>query len=144
MKLFAQLFLVLVIAITSIAEGQAQCKNFTKRKCIPQMAPYINNGQYNGATLFEGESASVMMTFYSGQDYRLIVCGQDILGDVLFEIKDEDGNVLYDNKDKGTGIWDFNVASTQQLMVQVTCPPSRNTHDLKNSGCVSILVGFLE
>ncbi|MGD1846207.1 MAG: hypothetical protein ACFB10_12525 [Salibacteraceae bacterium] len=143
MKALAQLFLVLVVSIASFSDAGAQCKNFTKRKCIPQMAPYINNGQYNGATLFEGETASVMMTFYSGQDYRLIVCSQDILKGTYFEIKDEDGNLLYTNKDKDSDVWDFNVASTQQLMVEVTVPQT-STHDVKNSGCVSILVGFLE
>lgn len=129
--------------MTSVSVSQAQCKLFTKKNCIPLLEPYISNGQFNGATLFEGESASVIQTFYSGQDYRLLVCASTILEGAYFEVKDLNGKLLFTAKDKANEpYWDFNVASTQQLSIDVYIPETSVREDLKKSGCVSIMVGF--
>ena len=141
-------FILRTLLLTFLLQGllievSAQCKNFTKVNCIPKISPYINNGQFNGASLFAGESASLAMTFYSGQKYRLLVCiDKRKLGGGSFTVSDEDGNELFDSATKGLDYFDFQVGSTQQLTINVTIPDSKTTHDLKPTGCVSILVGF--
>lgn len=123
---------------------QAQCKSFTKRKCMKQLEDYSSNGQYNGAVMFEGEEATLMQTFYSTHEYRLIVCAQPSIADSMYyEIQDYRGKVVYSSKDAESSIFDFDVESTQQLKIKVFIP-GRSAGMIKKNGCVSILIGFKE
>ncbi len=136
------LLLGFLIGINSIAT--AQCKTFTKNDCKPRLDPYIYNGQLNSAVLNEGDIAELMLTFYSNQDYRIVVCAAPELGKIVFRLVDEKGQELFTSKDHDfTEIWDFRTKSTQQLVVEVSVPES-NSGELIKSGCVSILVGFLD
>lgn len=134
------LFLALLLPLVS----NAQCRAFTKKNCRPALAPYIHNGQMNSAVLFPGDKADIMLTFYSGQKYRLLVCSEEQLGKVTYRVLDIDRNEIYNSKGKGKNEFDFKVASTQQLIVEVSVPDSESTHDIDFQGCVSILVGFSE
>ena len=139
------IFLSLVTALllsVSFNSAQAQCNAFTKKKCMPTLSPYIHNGQLNSVSLTPGEDAELVMTFYSGQDYRLLVCNQEVLGDVSFKVLDSQHTQLFDSKEDKTGQWDFNVKSTQQLIVQVIVPPAKSKTGIVDQGCVSVLVGF--
>ncbi|MDQ3191611.1 MAG: hypothetical protein M3Q58_08460 [Bacteroidota bacterium] len=135
--------LLLFIALNVPTVLFAQCKLFSKKQCIPELMPYNHNGQLNNITLMPGEKAELLMTFYAGQDYRLMVCGQPILGDIQFKVKDKDKKEIYDNITATTSsIWDFKVASTQQLILEVIVPESDSKTKIMESGCVSVLVGF--
>jgi hypothetical protein len=98
----------------------------------------------NSAVLFPGDKADIMLTFYSGQKYRLLVCSEEQLGNVSFRVMDVDRNEIYNSKDSESDSFDFKVASTQQLIVEVNVPESETTHDMDYQGCVAILVGFSE
>jgi hypothetical protein len=137
-------FIVTTLIIVFTANtANAQCKSFAKSKCLPDLAPYIHNGQMNGATMMAGEKAELQMSFYAGQDYRLMVCAQPILGDVTFRLLDKNKKVVFNSKDhKNVSYWDFNVASTQQLILENDVPESNAKHGMVPSGCVNILVGF--
>lgn len=140
-------FLACVIGLFIISSSaQSQCKRFTEKQCLPQLTPFTNNGQINNATLFEGDSASLMMTFYSLLDYRLMVCSHEVLGGgVHFKVRDNDGNILFNSQEANKHFWDFRVNSTQDLMVSVIAPEnSENMTDIPASGCVSIILGFKE
>lgn len=129
----------LVVAATTVV---AQCRNIAKKQCFPSLSPYIQNGQFNSARLAPGETAEVQVTFYAGQEYRLMVCGEAILGDITFKVFDSEKNELFSNKKGETKTWDFNVATTQSLIVYVEVPPNNNPNQIVPDGCVSILVGF--
>lgn len=135
-------FLSLFFLLISIG-ADAQCKYFTERKCLPQLAPFQNNGQINTTVLFEGDSATLKMTFFSEQEYRLLICSHSSLGDsVHFKIRDLDNELLYKSQGKGNS-WDFKVNSTQDLMVTVLIPRQKdNMTGLPQSGCVSVILGF--
>lgn len=121
----------------------SQCNAFTKKKCLPNLAPFVHNGQLNSAMLMAGESAELQLTFYSGQQYRLMVCAQEILGDVTFKLKDNTNKVIYNSADHKTkNFWEFDVKSTQQLTVEVVAPESKSPNNLSQSGCISVLIGF--
>jgi len=138
-----KLLLLSIFTIVGLSAINAQsCRKFTKQECIPSLTPYIHNGQLNSAVLFPGDIADIQLTFYSGQDYRIIVCNDEGLGDVSFKVLDLERNELYDSKSGEENIFDFKVASTQQLIVEVMVPEGSNTHDIDFQGCVSILVGF--
>ena len=125
-----------------ISGAVAQCRNIAKKQCFPELRPYTQNGQFNSARLAPGESAEIQMTFYAGQDYRLMVCSEAVLGNVNFKVFDSDKNELFNSKKAAAKQWDFNVAATQALSVQVEIPPSDSPNKIIPEGCVSILVGF--
>lgn len=135
------LLLFLVLNAPVLLFGQ--CKSFSKKNCIPSLLPYNHNGQLNNITLMPGESAELLMTFYSGQDYRLMVCGHPILGEINFKVSDKDKKEIYNSKNaKSSSIWDFKVASTQQLILEIEVPESESKTKIMEIGCVSVLVGF--
>ena len=125
-------------------EGQAQCKTFTKKKCIGELSDYNSNGPYNGAVMFEGEEATLMQTFYSGQKYRLFICGQPSIEGLFFEVKYYRNAVLYTSEGTGSNMFDFDVESTQQLKIRIVVPDGGSGSQIKKNGCVSVLVGFKE
>ena len=140
-SLIAVLFLAALPSITS-----AQCRSFAKNKCMPAMAPYKFNETFNAAQLAPGEEATVDLTFYSGQSYRLVVCAHPILGQVNWKLLDASGNSLFESTaDKPQESFDFKVATTQKLTVQIDVPQGdKGGNEMLKVGCVNILVGYLE
>jgi len=136
------LSLIILLSLLIPIGINGQCRGFTKKTCRPQVEPYIHNGQMNSAVLFPGDSADIMLTFYSGQQYRLVICAEEQLGDVSYTVSDIDRNVIFDSEKSDNKAFDFKVESTQQLVVSVEVPDSENTHDIDFQGCVAILVGF--
>jgi hypothetical protein len=139
---FRSIVLAVFLFVLAATNVSAQCRNIAKKQCFPQLKPYIQNGQFNSARLAPGETAEVQMTFYAGQDYRLMICAEAVLGEVTFKILDAEKNELFNSKKSEVKLWDFNVASTQPLIVQVEVPTNDTPNKLVPDGCVSILVGF--
>ena len=139
MKNLSLLFLLSILIPIGIS---GQCRGFTKKTGRPLVEPYIHNGQMNSAVLFPGDSAEIMLTFYSQQQYRLVICAEEQLGDVSYQVSDIERNLIFDSKNSNSKVFDFKVESSQQLIIAVAVPESDNTHDLKYQGCVAVLVGF--
>lgn len=142
MKLFKILLPILLIAPLL---SSAQCRSFTKKKCLPQLDGYSQNDSFNSAVLIPGDEAELLLTFYDDKDYRLLICGHPILGEVEFEVLDTSEQMIYtnhteDGSDKGN-LFDFKVASTQQLIVRIRVPETETSSTLIHEGCVSIMVG---
>jgi hypothetical protein len=134
--------LVFAITFTGV-NASAQCKGFAKKICKLELLPYIHDGNYHAAILSEGEEAELYKTFYSGQSYRLAVCGSDALPDVEFKVIDAYKNVLYDNTQHNNArVWDFEVQASQQLKIMVRVPTSNTQTEYPQSGCVAIMFGF--
>ncbi len=143
MKRILQVVLLITI-IFSVNSVYAQ-KKFVKNHCLPVLAPFVYNGQLNTATLSEGEVAELVLTFYSGQDYRVLVCAQEVLDSVEFKLFDTNENLIFSNADHDfINYWDFTSNSTQQLVVRVIVPKQEIKSEIIQSGYVSILVGFKE
>lgn len=145
MKTIGRLIILIVVLAGFQNAAFTQCKTFTKNECKPKLNPYIYNGQLNSAVLNEGDVAELMLTFYSNQDYRIVVCSAEELGKVKFRLVDAGGQELFTNEDHDLiEFWDFHTKSTQQLTVEVSVPETTKEGELYKSGCVSILVGFLD
>ncbi|MBL7956422.1 MAG: hypothetical protein JNM49_00560 [Flavobacteriales bacterium] len=124
--------------------AQAQCKSFAKNKCVPGLAPYKFNETFNGAQLSPGDEAEVALTFYSGQEYRVMVCVHQILGEVNWKLVDQNNRIVFESMaDEPKPHFDFKAASTTQMRLVVWIP-SRPKADMTHLGCVAILVGFKE
>jgi hypothetical protein len=124
--------------------SSAQCKSFAKRICKMELIPFIHDGNYHAAILTEGEEAELYKTFYSGQEYRIAVCGgPESIPDVEFQVIDAYKNVLYDNRQHNLSrTWDFKLEASQQLKISVKVPKSNTVSEYPASGCVAIMFGF--
>ena len=126
------------------ASAQAQCRSFAKNKCVPELAPYKFNETFNGAQLAPGEEAEVNLTFYSGQEYRVMVCVHPILGEVNWKLVDTNNKTVFESlADEPKKFFDLKAASTTQMKV-VVWVPTRGKSDMIHVGCVAILTGFKE
>ena len=136
--------LALALACALPATTDAQCRSFAKNKCMPSMAPYKFNETFNAAQLAPGEEAQVDLTFYSGQEYRLLICTHPILGNVNWQLLDAGGNTLTESTaDAPKDHFDFKVATTQKLTVHIDIPSgTKGGNNLLTVGCVGILVGY--
>lgn len=139
------IYIVAVCTLTfSSFTGEAQCKNFAKKVCKLELAPFIHDGNFNAAILTEGEDAELFKTFYAGQEYRISVCGSESLAKVEFQVLDVQRKVLYTNSSRNfSPSWDFKVEATQQLIisVKVHSNPAAQPEELA-SGCVAIMFGL--
>lgn len=127
--------------------SSAQCRSFTKKRCLPELEGYIQNDNFNSAVLIPGDEAELLLTFYAGKEYRLLVCGHPILGDLQFEVLDTDEELIYSNSNKKgdeNSKFDFKVASTQQLIVRIRVPETESPSQLLHEGCVSVMIGSKE
>ena len=145
MKHLRSLIAVLFIAALPIV-ANAQCRSFAKNKCMPSMAPYKFNETFNAAQLAPGEEAQVDLTFYSGQEYRLIVCAHPILGAINWKLTDASGKAVFEsNADDPKDHFDFKVATTQKLTVNIAVPAAaKGGNNMLTVGCIGILVGYKE
>lgn len=131
--------LIMLVPLTS----WSQCRSFTKKKCLPMLEGYIQNDNFNSAVLIPGDEAELLLTFYAGKEYRLLVCGHPVLGELEYEVLDTDEETIYSSgkSDNADNIFDFKVATTQQLIVRIRVPEGENPSALVHEGCVSIMVG---
>lgn len=142
-KTIGTLFFVSVILFAFSAQSSAQCKGFAKKICKEELGPFTHDGNYHAAILSEGEEAELYKTFYSDQEYRLAICGNNNLPPIEFKILDNNKNVLYSNTDKDYAkTWDFKLESSQQLKLVVKVTTFEQASDAPASGCVAILFGF--
>ena len=134
---------LLVMAYSS-QNAMAQCKSFVKNSCLPQLVPFIHDGNYQAVIMSEGEEAEVYKTIFAGQRYRLMVCIDDALPTVEFVVTDIRRNILFDNrKNDNTKTWDFRSDISQQIKVTIRIPKRQGSQELI-FGCVGVLFGMME
>lgn len=145
MKTLFRFIFIISLFLGLQMQTSAQCKKFTKSECKPLLKPYIYNGQLNSAVLSEGDFAELILTFYSNQEYRIVVCAEKELNNIVFKLSDLNGNEIFSNEDHNfVNHWDFSTNTTQQLRVEVSVPETSKEKEKIRAGCVSILVGFMD
>ncbi|HPF89059.1 MAG: hypothetical protein H6592_08540 [Flavobacteriales bacterium] len=135
---------LLVCAVAGGLSASAQCRSFAKNKCVPELAPYKFNETFNAAQLAPGEEAEVNLTFYSGQEYRVMVCTHPILGEVNWKLVDENNKIVFESlADEPKKFFDLKAGSTVPMKV-VVWVPNKGSSSMVHVGCVAIMVGFKE
>lgn len=132
--------LSLCIAVLSLlsASASAQCRTFTKRNCLPVLEGYAQNDNYNSAVLIPGDEAELSVTFLPSTEYRVAVCAHPVLGDVTFDILDQQGIRIWSNSN-GEDHVDFSLQHAQRLRFRIQVPDTDAA--ILHEGCVSLLVG---
>ena len=132
--------LSLCIAVLSLlsASASAQCRTFTKRNCLPVLEGYAQNDNYNSAVLIAGDEAELSVTFLPSTEYRVAVCAHPVLGDVTFDILDQQGIRIWSNSN-GEDHVDFSLQHAQRLRFRIKVPDTDAA--ILHEGCVSVLVG---
>ena len=132
--------LSLCIAVLSLlsASASAQCRTFTKRNCLPVLEGYAQNDNYNSAVLIAGDEAELSVTFLPSTEYRVAVCTHPVLGEVTFDILDQQGIRIWSNSN-GEDHVDFSLQHAQRLRFQIQVPDTDAA--ILHEGCVSLLVG---
>jgi hypothetical protein len=134
--------LALSIAITGLlvaTEAKAQMCDTIATICAKHLSTqYISDGQLYRTLLLNDQTAEFRTTFYGGTTYRVCACTGNTDGNLIFTIRDQDGNVLFSNKDyKNAPYWDFKINSTIDCVIEANLNP-----DGAASGCAVILIGF--
>lgn len=132
--------LSLCIAVLSLlsASASAQCRTFTKRNCLPVLEGYTQNDNYNSAVLIAGDEAELSVTFLPSTEYRVAVCAHPVLGEVTFDILDQQGIRIWSNSN-GEDHVDFSLQHAQRLRFRIQVPDTDAA--ILHEGCVSLLVG---
>lgn len=122
--------------------GNAQCKLFVKKQCIPAMENYTPSDKYNSLKMVQGEEADIYLVFTANHDYRVLICSQDILGDIEYEIQTDRGQVIFSSAEaEGRSSFDFSTTSTQKLHVVIKVPEGESSTGLMHEGCVTVMIG---
>ena len=137
----------ILVAITLFAftavQMEAQCFSYARGVCKTKLKEFVHDGNYNATVLSEGEAAEIYKTFFSGQEYRVVVCKVDSLPPVNFQVIDDEDKILFDSKKQGgADVWDFKVESTQMLIIRVEVSEKDENSKEKTAGCVSVLFGI--
>lgn len=136
---------IISLVLLTVSSAFGQCRSFTKNTCRPMLEEFIPNENFNSVMLVPGDEAELKLTFYGGQEYRLLVCGHPVLGELNFSVLDKKKNELYSRTHENEkNYFDFRPESTQQLIVTVNVPVRDNPNQLIHEGCVTIMVGYKE
>lgn len=131
-----------ILALPSIA--LAQCKGFTKRHCLPELKPYISNGQINSAHMIPGDSASINLLFQKDISYRMIICADPYLESMHFNLKDKGTSLYKDTINEYFSVVDLKIDQNKRLNLNLNVPQKENATEIARNGCVTVLIGFKE
>lgn len=117
--------------------AQSDCAG-SELACRSRISYFNSDGSYYRAELFDGESAKLRTTFYSGMVYRIVPCGTSSQGKpLLVEIYDHRGvGVFHSRTYPEKGYYDIRFGATGQYTVEVRFE--------QGEGCASLLVGYLD
>ncbi|MEW6468384.1 MAG: hypothetical protein AB1458_05630 [Bacteroidota bacterium] len=127
------------IALTFAAQSRAQICDSIASLCAKHLSTtYVSDGQVYRTLLVNDQTAEFRTTFYGGTTYRICACSGMTDGNLIFTIRDQDGNVLFSSKDyKNAPYWDFKITSTLDCTIEATL-----NQETAQSGCAVLLIGF--
>jgi len=137
--IFKSALVILGISIFS-SFTKAQISDTVASLCAKHLeAKFISDGQQYRALLMNAEeTAEFHTTLYGGTLYRIAACTGLTDGNLIFTIKDAEGNVLFTNSEfKNAAYWDFKVINTVDCVIE-----AKLDSKVTSSGRAVILIGF--
>ena len=163
MKILKYLF-VIGFSFLFFLSSHSQTNDYKVRKCynyehdscgLSENMYYKVHNLSRSALFVVGQTSRTPFKIYNGRDYRISLCWDPILGNRLFfKIYDKATEaLLYDNaNDEYSTDFEFTVAQTSEVLIEVTVPVNPNDTELNSSnpliftekdkkmGCVGVLV----
>ncbi len=138
-KILASTLLVALFLIGNPFKATAQCDTIASVCAKHIISSFISDGQqYRSLLLNPDETAEFKTTFFGETVYRLAACSGLTDGNLIFNIYDQDHNIIFTNKDfKNAPYWDFKVKSTVEVIIEAKLDPTNS-----GSGCAVLLIGF--
>ena len=139
---FAILTLTLLSSLT--LSSQTQCdslhnivKNLLSEN-IYDNSIYITDGQAYKSFLGESEISEVSTTIFEGTTYRIATSAGIEENYMLFELYDQDRNLLFSNSDyNNSPYWDFKVENTIDCTIETHLDLNK-----KLEGCALMMIAF--
>ena len=147
-----KLFLSLFIFSSVLMYSQASvCGQFHRKFCQVETkhggkSGWMYNAQSRSGLFNQGSTSKIRCVIYKGMDYRISVCCETAIGDKLnFKIFDsKTSELLYDNATaQGDPIFEFQSASSRQLIIEVTVPngaTAQDKHKPMDAACVGLII----
>lgn len=137
MKSIKYILALFIFATVSMTYGQT-CEKESSMCSKNMTHEYISDGQ-NYTVLLDGDQvAEFDITMFGGSTYRISGCSGDNPGNLLFKLKDTEGNVLFDNNEYSNApYWDFTLDSTIDCVVEAQLDKNK-----MESGCGVLLIAF--
>lgn len=136
-KLF---FAIVIFVAAGTMKVQAQCDTIANICAKHIIASFVSDGQqYRSLLLNSEEYAEFHTTFFGETTYRIAACSGTSDGNLIFNIYDQERNLLFSNRtQKNAPYWDFKVKTTLETIIEAQLDGTRNP----GSGCAVILIGF--
>ena len=137
-SLYKGLLILSIVGLSNIAK--AQCDSIANRCAKHIIASFVSDGQqYRSLLLNSEEYAEFHTTFFGETTYRIAACSGTSDGNLIFNIYDQERNLLFSNRtQKNAPYWDFKVKTTLETIIEAQLDGTRNP----GSGCAVILIGF--
>jgi hypothetical protein len=135
------IYLVITFILLVPFIGNTQCNKFAKKEVRPILDEYTNVGKTLSTISEPGYVSDVMLTFFSGLDYRIAFGADNEIGTSYFVIMDTEENHIYSSKDDNySKTFDFSTQVTRQLIVRIISPEVYSKDRVM--GCVAIVTGY--
>lgn len=146
-----KLAVILFMVSASVSFAQTSvCGQFHRKFCaLSENVPgekWTYNSQSKSGLFNQGMTSKIRCVIYKGMDYRMSVCCETSIGEVLnYKIFDARTNeLLFDNESaENTPVFEFQSSSTRQLIIEVTVPKGEadaDKHKPTNAACVGLLI----
>jgi hypothetical protein len=120
--------------------SSAQIADTVASSCARHLeSQFISDGQQYRALLMNAdETAEFHSTLYGGTTYRIAACSGLSDGNLVFTVKDTEGNTLFTNSEyKNAPYWDFKIMNTLDCIIE-----ARLDGAAQGSGRAVVLIGF--
>lgn len=134
------IFVLSFVVAAGAFKLNAQCDTIANICAKHIISTFISDGQqYRALLLNSEETAEFHTTFFGETTYRLAACSGTSDGNLVFNIYDQERNLLFSNRNqRNAPYWDFKVKSTLETIIEAQLDANRNP----GSGCAVILIGF--
>lgn len=136
--------LLLILFIIPLSSFSQECFEYHKASCIPEPSRFTYNyNNYSVSYLFKaGQIRSYSVKLYTGKDYRITLCGDDVFnGVILFKIQRDDGVVIYDNSLHNYQLnIEFSSVKTQDVDIIIEAPQVVSLDSFEIVGCIGVLI----
>lgn len=141
MKKNILLYIFLLLGVSGLY-GQ-DCTGYHQYHCTYADYTFFYSRQSKSALFKRGQTSTMKIIAYGGEDYYVSVCAHRKFGDIEFKLLEdnEEKTLIYDNtKDDYAQSVIFSNETTRNLIIEVTVPPGKQNENDKR--CVGVIIQF--